>query len=237
MNEKSKNNPHPESWLTIEGMKAQAELLRMYMKESLSVDITHSNSLEAVSRSNGFGDWNTASGLIKRQDEILRYLLDDTNPETYPSGGTALGLYVDKGTIEGRDWQTLSGSAVVPAKSAGIVTIIPNLTPYFEPRAVRIYGYDEAKPSLNRRFVVNAVEVGKSPQLAAHWPRLDNASVGALSDVFNRSGDPLRVLWSLFSTRGLARELEIHVYNINDKPIVVNATTFGKGVTSIDCYT
>ena len=210
-------------------MKAQAELLRMYMKDSLSVDMTHSNSLEAVSKSNGFKDWNTASALIKRQDEILRNALDVPD-------GTSSDLYVDRDSIVERDWYPLSGRAVIPAKSAGVVSIVPNLTPYFEPRAVRIYGYDEDRPSLNRRFVVNAVEIGKSPQMALHWPRISNDSVGVLSDVFNRSGDPLRVPWACFSTRGLARELEIHVYNMNSRPIAVNATAFGKGVTSLDYY-
>ena len=57
-----------------------------------------------------------------------------------------------------------------------------------------------------------------------------------LSDVFNRSDEPLLVNWSVFSTVGLARELQISVFNLNATEIRIFACVWGNAVTSLDCY-
>ena len=44
-------------------LKTQAKLLRAYLAER-GVELTHSHALEAVARSRGFKDWNTASAFL-----------------------------------------------------------------------------------------------------------------------------------------------------------------------------
>jgi hypothetical protein len=151
--------------------------------------------------------------------------------ETYP-GCYGLPTYCG--------WQQVAGSADINARTAGVVSVVPTVSPFFEPKAVYLFGIDPNAPGTNLRFTVGAVTVGGSPQLAINTltPGGGGAASPAelLSDVFNRSDEPLLVNWSVFSTVGLARELQISVFNLNQQDMVIFACIWGNAVTSLDCY-
>jgi hypothetical protein len=150
--------------------------------------------------------------------------------ETYP-GCYGLPTYCG--------WQQVAGVDTIAARTAGIVSVVPTVSPFFEPKAVYLFGIDPAAPGTNFRFTVGAVTVGGSPQLAINTlvpVGGTPASPELLSDVFNRSDEPLLVNWSVFSTIGLARELQISVFNLNNAPIQIFACVWGNAVTSLDCY-
>ncbi len=216
-------------WLTVQDMKEQAGSLRKYLEEE-GVKLSHSKGLEAVARSNGFKDWNTAAAVVHKSDEFL-----SENSEPSASTGNE-SIYVSEEQIAYIGWQRLGRTIRISGNSVGVLGIRPEVSPYFDPKAVRLYGVDAAKPSINRRFMVTAVEVGRTPQECVHRPRLASSEHGILSDVFNRSKDPLLVNWSVFSTMGLARELEIHVFNMNERDILVSSCIWGNSVSSLDAY-
>jgi len=151
--------------------------------------------------------------------------------ETYP-GCYGLPTYCG--------WQQVAGSADIVAGQPGVVSVVPTVSPFFEPKAVYLFGIDPAAPGTNLRFTVGAVTVGGSPQLAINTLTPGGGGAGSpaelLSDVFNRSDEPLLVNWSVFSTIGLARELQISVFNLNAQDIRIFACIWGNAVTSLDCY-
>jgi len=149
--------------------------------------------------------------------------------ETYP-GCYGLPTYCG--------WQQVAGIATIAATTNGVVSVVPTVSPYFEPKAVYLFGIDPAAPGTNLRFTVGAVTVGGSPQLAINTltPTGAAATGELLSDVFNRSDEPLLVNWSVFSTVGLARELQLSVFNLNATAIRIYAAVWGNAVSSLDCY-
>ena len=231
--------------ITIEGMKSQAKALRGYLNEQ-DVDLSHSKSLEAVARSHDFKDWNTASALVQQAEkfwedeyqkvEALRNK-EEADIEELHKNKVYRGIYATKELIVYCGWQKLGNSIKVPGHSSAILKVIPTVSPYFEPRAIRLIGSALASPSTNRRFIVGAITVGGSPQLAINKIHpIESFEEGLLSDVFNRSYDPLLLNWSVFSTLKLARELEIHIYNLNEEEILVSACLWGNAVSSLECY-
>jgi len=152
--------------------------------------------------------------------------------ETYP-GCYGLPTYCG--------WQQVAGVANILGGVNGVVSVVPTVSPFFEPKAVYLFGIDPAAPGTNLRFTVGAVTVGGSPQLAINTLAPTGGAPGSpaeiLSDVFNRSDEPLLVNWSVFSTIGLARELQISVFNLNAvTPIRIFACIWGNAVSSLDCY-
>jgi len=151
--------------------------------------------------------------------------------ETYP-GCYGLPTYCG--------WQQVAGFANVAAGAIGVVSVLPTVSPYFEPKAIYLFGIDPAAPGTNLRFTIGAVTVGGSPQLAINTLAPTGGAVAGpgelLSDVFNRSDEPLLVNWSVFSTNGLARELQITVFNLNGQEIRIFACVWGNAVSSLDCY-
>jgi hypothetical protein len=150
--------------------------------------------------------------------------------ETYP-GCYGLPTYCG--------WQQVAGVNTIAATTAGVVSVVPTVSPFFEPKAVYLFGIDPAAPGTNLRFTVGAVTVGGSPQLAINTLTPVGgtpASPELLSDVFNRSDEPLLVNWSVFSTIGLARELQVSVFNLNAQAMQIFACVWGNAVTSLDCY-
>ncbi len=147
--------------------------------------------------------------------------------ETYP-GCYGLPTYCG--------WQQVAGSNDIEADNNGVISVLPTVSPYFEPKAVYLFGIDPASPGTNLRFTIGAITVGGSPQLAINT--LAPVGIGSelLSDVFNRSDEPLLVNWSVFSTNGLARELQINVFNLNPVTLRVFACVWGNAVSSLDCY-
>lgn len=172
---------------------------------------------------------------------------------SYPEPGFGFGedkFYAGQGGVETYPgcyglptycgWQQVAGSNDLAANVPGIVSVVPTVSPYFEPKAIYLFGIDPAAPGTNLRFTVGAVTIGGSPQLAintmapAGGGPLSPAEL--LSDVFNRSDEPLLINWSVFSTIGLARELQISVFNLNAVEIRIFACIWGNAVTSLDCY-
>jgi len=151
--------------------------------------------------------------------------------ETYP-GCYGLPTYCG--------WQQVAGFQNVAGGAIGVVSVLPTVSPYFEPKAIYLFGIDPAAPGTNLRFTIGAVTVGGSPQLAINTlAPTGGAAAGPgelLSDVFNRSDEPLLVNWSVFSTNGLARELQITVFNLNAQEIRIFACVWGNAVSSLDCY-
>lgn len=52
-----------------ESLKEKAKVIRKFIKDKCSADISHSHSLELISQVFGFKDWNTASASIKSKPE------------------------------------------------------------------------------------------------------------------------------------------------------------------------
>ena len=153
--------------------------------------------------------------------------------ETYP-GCYGLPTYCG--------WQQVAGIQNIAGGAAGVVTVLPTVSPYFEPKAVYLFGIDPAAPGTNLRFTIGAVTVGGAPQLAINNLAPDGGIAGGplselLSDVFNRGDQPLLLNWSVFSTTGLARELQLNLFNLNAQtPIRIFACVWGNAVSSLDCY-
>lgn len=151
--------------------------------------------------------------------------------ETYP-GCYGLPTYCG--------WQQVAGSVNIGGTTAGVLSVVPTVSPFFEPKAVYLFGIDPDAPGTNLRFTIGAVTVGGSPQLAINTLTPAGGGVASpaelLSDVFNRSDEPLLCNWSVFSTVGLARELQISLFNLNQQDIRVFACIWGNAVTSLDCY-
>jgi len=153
--------------------------------------------------------------------------------ETYP-GCYGLPTYCG--------WQQVAGIQNIAGGVAGVVTVLPTVSPYFEPKAVYLFGIDPAAPGTNLRFTIGAVTVGGSPQMAINNLAPDGGVAGGalselLSDVYNRGDQPLLVNWSVFSTTGLARELQLNLFNLNlATPIRIFACVWGNAVSSLDCY-
>jgi len=151
--------------------------------------------------------------------------------ETYP-GCYGLPTYCG--------WQQVAGTVTIAAATDGVLTVLPTVSPYFEPKAVYLFGIDPNAPGTNLRFTIGAVTVGGSPQMAINKTIPTGTGVGGgelLSDVFNRSDEPLLINWSVFSTTGLARELQINLFNLNQNTAIqVFACIWGNAVSSLDGY-
>ena len=50
---------------TKERLKEKATIIRTFLKEKCGADISHSHSLELISKIFGFKDWNTASAMLE----------------------------------------------------------------------------------------------------------------------------------------------------------------------------
>lgn len=217
-----------ENQFTVDGIKSQAKALRAYLTEQ-GLDPGYSKSLEAVSRSHGFKDWNTASAAAEKRKKFWeRCPIKDAEIETTIYAPVYVG------------WQKVGGSALIPGNTAGVVRVVPTISPFFEPKAVAMLAVDASDPSTTRRFTVGAVTVGGSPQLAINTlhPQggCSKSPVELISDMFDYPHLPQLVNWSVFSTAGLGRELDIAVFNKNDQDIEVFACVWGNAVTSLDCY-
>lgn len=168
----------------------------------------------------------------------------NSTPPTFGHGGDK--FYAGQGGVETYPgcyglptycgWQQVAGSVIIAGDQPGVLSVVPTVSPFFEPKAVYLFGIDPDSPGTNFRFTVGAVTVGGSPQLAINTLTPTGAGAELLSDCFNRADEPLLVNWSVFSTIGLARELQMSLFNLNAQPIQVFAAIWGNAVTSLDCY-
>ena len=225
-----------ENQITIEDMKCQAKALRAYLSEQ-GLSLSHSKSLEAVARSYDFKDWNTASALVGQAEKFWDKEYEELKKRVEDDPERDLCLYATKMRIVYSGWQNLGNALKVQARTKAILSISPTVSPYFEPKAIRLIGSEASNPSINRRFFVGAVRVCGSPQLAVNNLNPERIENGVLvSDIFSRSRDPLLVNWTVCSAVGLARELQIFVYNPNEQDILISSCLWGNAVSSLGCY-
>lgn len=126
---------------------------------------------------------------------------------------------------------TRLGSAAhnIGAGAAGLITVVPTNTQYFEPVAAFVIGTENANPNTNVRFRLTSVEIAGSPQEAID----DRAPTAAttqylLSDTYTPTDyGPWPVQWGVFSVAALTKPLVIHVFNQQAVPIDVNVVVFG----------
>lgn len=132
-------------------------------------------------------------------------------------------------------WQQVAGIGNIGAGVAGVVTCVPTTSPYFEPKAVYMFGIDPTAPGTNLRFTIGSVDVGGAPQLAISRVPDGGATANGelLSDVFNRSDEPLLVSWAIFSTQALARQLTFDVFNLNAVGIRIFVQVWGNARDSL----
>ena len=132
-------------------------------------------------------------------------------------------------------WQQVAGVQDVLTAVAGVVTVTPTTSPYFEPKAVYMFGIDPAAPGTNLRFTVGSVDVGGAPQLAISSVPTGGAAANPelLSDVFNRSDEPLLVSWAIISTVALARQLTVDVFNLNAVTMRIFVQVWGNARDSL----
>ncbi len=132
-------------------------------------------------------------------------------------------------------WQQVAGVIDVAAGVAGVVGITPTTSPYFEGKAVYMFGVDPLAFGTNLRFTVGSVDVGGAPQLAISSVPTGgvNANPELLSDVFNRSDEPLLITWAIFSTVALARQLTIDVFNPNAVNMRIFCVVWGNARDSL----
>lgn len=55
---------------TKESLKEKATIIRKFLKEKCDADISHSHSLELISKIFGFKDWNTASAMSESKPKV-----------------------------------------------------------------------------------------------------------------------------------------------------------------------
>lgn len=122
------------------------------------------------------------------------------------------------------------GTLALNPKQAGVLTVSPPSGPYFDPKRVRIAAFDVEEPNKKVDLKIGAVTCGGSPQLAINCLIPDEGSNGI------RPEDLDYVNWAVFSTVGLARELQISIYNPNQRRVLVFACIEGFPVKSLDCY-
>jgi hypothetical protein len=167
-----------------------------------------------------------------RPDPMARSFLGDT---ANPAGIGGVEIFENcYGMPRYCGWQQVAGANTIAAGAAGTVSVLPTVSPYFEPKAVYMFGVDPDAFGTNLRFLVGAVTVGGSPQLAINnlVPAAASTDV-LLSDVFNRSDEPLLVEWATFSTTGLARELQVSIFNPNATAVRVYIVCWGNAVQDI----
>jgi len=122
------------------------------------------------------------------------------------------------------------GSVTIGPNQSGVCMIEPPRTPFFEPKRCKIIclNLDDPRESLDLK--IGAVTIGGSPQLAINTltPMSDSNGI--------RPSDIDIVDWSVFSTAGLAREVQFSLYNPNDKRVAVFIYVEGLDVPDLFTY-
>jgi len=127
-------------------------------------------------------------------------------------------------------WQLTGEAILVEGMSRATLNVNPTVAPHFDPAACYLFGIDAENPSVNRRFLISSVTVGGVPQLAIEEPLPDATTAALLSDVYNRSDEPILVQWQYFSAQTLGAPLNITLFNFNPGPIRVFATLWGNAI-------
>lgn len=122
------------------------------------------------------------------------------------------------------------GTAVIYPKTAGVCFVTPKTSPFFDPRRCKIACVDLDDPKAIQDIKIGAVTIGGSPQLGINVLTPDYESPGIRPD------DIDLVNWSVFSSIGLSRELQMSLFNMCDRKIAVFVCVEGQNVQSLECY-
>lgn len=148
-------------------------------------------------------------------------------------GGVEVYPKCYRGRFEYCGWQLLGGSSDVAPQSVGTVSVNPTVVEHFDPRSMYMFGIDPAAPGTNLRFTVGAITVGGEPQWANNNPRPTGLGSELLSDVFNRSDQPLLIYnWAIFSTPALGSPLVFDVFNLNAVTLRIYISIWGNAMTN-----
>lgn len=128
-------------------------------------------------------------------------------------------------------WDIVGGSGDIPPMSQGSIQVVPTVAEHFDPKAVYMFGIDPNNPSTNLRFTIAAITAGGRPQFANNKIVADGTGGELLSDVFNRSDNPLMVnSWSVVSTDALGAQLKFDIFNFNASTIRIFITLWGNAM-------
>lgn len=137
-----------------------------------------------------------------------------------------------RGRYEYCGWQLLGNSADIAPLSAGTIAVNPTIVEHFDPKALYMFGIDPASPGTNLRFTVGAITIGGEAQWANDNPRPNGLGAELLSDVFNRSDQPVLVSnWAIISTPALGSPLVFDVFNLNAITIRIYISIWGNAMT------
>lgn len=84
---------------TKESLKEKATIIRTFLKEKCDADISHSQSLELISKIFGFKDWNTASAMLESKPK-LKQKSSPSQIETVGDMKKALEAFDDSAMID-----------------------------------------------------------------------------------------------------------------------------------------
>lgn len=119
----------------------------------------------------------------------------------------------------------------VHAKSSGVINVFPDGYPYFEPHRIQFRSFDcTGRTFDDLDFKIGAAVVGGSPQMSINTLTPNEGSLGISSK------DLDAINWAVFSTAGLARELQICVYNPHETDLLIYTCVEGRSVPSLNCY-
>lgn len=160
--------------------------------------------------------------LARRTAEALEKLSERMDDAAEPAPAVSSSL--------GEPMQMMGASVEIAAGVDGALSISPQVSPYFKPKAIALYGIDPYAVGTNQRFYIKSVEIGGVSQLATTDFGYRSDECGILSDAFY---EPVPVDWSVFSTQGLARELQIKIHNPNSANLKVFAVVYGDSMDSL----
>lgn len=121
-------------------------------------------------------------------------------------------------------------SVVIRPRSNAVCTVIPTVTPFFEPSRCHVACLDVENPSRHMDLKIGAATVGGSPQLAIN-SLVPNDETLCLHP---KDLDNTDVNWLILSQPGLARELQFSLYNPNKIDVAVFICIDGWNVNSLD---
>lgn len=124
------------------------------------------------------------------------------------------------------------GSVFVSPDTATVLQIMPPRSPFFEPKRAQITCLHAEDPTRAMDLKIGSVTIGGSPQLAINALTPSRDSQGIRPEDLHCQN----VNWSVFSTVGLARELQMSVYNPNREPVAAFVSLDGFDVHSLDEY-
>lgn len=116
--------------------------------------------------------------------------------------------------------EQIYGTSNVKAGDSAVIQVAPTECEFFNIDSVYMFGVDPEDPTYNRRFLVTSVKNGDEEQLCTR-----NRG-GLLSDVYNRTDQPVRVEWGDVSQDGLT----VRVENMHDTHIKVFVVVWGTPV-------